>query len=61
MGILRGVTYTETDTTWDANRIFGCMCDRKIYKGPKSGNVVIMHLDMHVLGTFVLLAIFLTL
>ena len=33
-GILRGVTYTETDTTWDANRIYGCMCDRKIYKGP---------------------------
>ena len=39
-GNLRGITYTETDTTWDANRIYGCMCDRNIYKGPKSGNVV---------------------
>lgn len=39
-GDLRGVTYTETDTTWDANRIYACMCNRKIYKGPKTGNVV---------------------
>jgi hypothetical protein len=40
LGDLRGVTYTESDTTWDANRIYACLCNRKIYVGPKTGNVV---------------------
>lgn len=39
-GNLRGVTYSETATSWEATRLYGCRCDRHVYKGPKAGNVV---------------------
>ena len=39
-GNLLGISYTDSPSSWDHDRIYGCRCHRNVYRGPKAGNVV---------------------